>query len=158
MGRALLVMVFSEEVPLYFLDEPTVGLDVQNRLKLWEMLRERAEEATIILTSHYLNEISSVCDRVLLLRGGRVVADGKPEEIAKDYLSGFISKIVAFEGVSLEGVVIRRAGRQVYLYARSKAEEREIIERLEELGVPFKREEVTIEDVFLVGGIGDGPD
>ncbi|ASJ01924.1 daunorubicin ABC transporter ATP-binding protein [Thermococcus profundus] len=154
--RALLAMVLSAEVPLYFLDEPTVGLDVQNRLKLWEMLRERAEEATIILTSHYLNEISSVCDRVLLLKAGKVVADGKPEEIARDYLRKFTSKIVAFEDVSLEGFTLRRAGRKAYIYARSKAEEKEIIGKLEELRVPFRREGVTIEDVFLVGGIDDG--
>ncbi|WP_367883299.1 ABC transporter ATP-binding protein [Thermococcus peptonophilus] len=101
--RALLAMVLSADVPLYFLDEPTVGLDVQNRLRLWETLRERAEEATIVLTSHYLNEISSVCDRVLLLKAGKIVTDGKPEKIARDYLSGFTSKIVAFEGVSLGG-------------------------------------------------------
>ncbi|MPW40018.1 ATP-binding cassette domain-containing protein [Thermococcus sp. 101 C5] len=157
-GRALLAMVLSAEVPLYFLDEPTVGLDVQNRLKLWETLRERAEEATIILTSHYLNEISSVCDRVLLLKAGKIVANGKPEEIAREYLSGFISKVVAFGEVSLEGFLLRRAGRHTYIYARSKAEERGIIEKLEELGVPFRREEVTIEDVFLVGGIDDGAD
>ncbi|EHR77398.1 daunorubicin ABC transporter ATP-binding protein [Thermococcus litoralis DSM 5473] len=156
--RALLAMVLSAEVPLYFLDEPTVGLDVQNRLRLWEILRERAEEATIILTSHYLNEISSVCDRVLLLKAGNIVADGRPEEIARDYLSGFTSKIVAFEGVSLGGFFLRRAGRNTYIYARSKAEEREIIERLEELGIPFRREEVTIEDVFLVGGLDDSAD
>ncbi|MCO6040732.1 ABC transporter ATP-binding protein [Thermococcus alcaliphilus] len=154
--RALLAMVLSAEVPLYFLDEPTVGLDVQNRLKLWEILRKRAEETIIILTSHYLNEISSVCDRVLLLKAGKIVADGKPEEIAREYLSGFISKVVAFGKVSLEGFLLRRAGRHTYIYARSKAEERGIIERLEELGIPFKREDVTIEDVFLVGGIDDG--
>lgn len=154
--RALLAMVLSAEVPLYFLDEPTVGLDVQNRLRLWETLRERAEEATIILTSHYLNEISSVCDRVLLLKAGKIVADGRPEEIARDYLSGFTSKIIAFDGVSLESFILRRAGRNTYIYARSKAEEREIIARLEELGVPFRREAVTIEDVFLVGGLDDG--
>ncbi|NJF25028.1 ABC transporter ATP-binding protein [Thermococcus sp. Bubb.Bath] len=156
--RALLAMVLSAKVPLYFLDEPTVGLDVQNRLRLWETLRERAEKATIILTSHYINEISSVCDRVLLLKAGKIVADGKPEEIAREYLSGFTSKVVAFGEVSLGDFALRRAGRNVYIYARSKVEEREIIERLEELGIPFRREGVTIEDVFLVGGIGDSAD
>lgn len=93
---------------------------------------------------------------MLLLKAGKIVADGRPEEIARDYLSGFTSKIVAFEGVSLGGFFLRRAGRKAYIYARSKAEEREIIERLEELGIPFRREEVTIEDVFLVGGLDDG--
>ncbi|WP_457751528.1 ABC transporter ATP-binding protein [Thermococcus sp.] len=83
--KALLAMVLSADAKLYFLDEPTVGLDVENRLKLWEVLREKAEESTIVLTSHYLNEISSVCDRVLLLKGGRVRAFGRPENIAGEY-------------------------------------------------------------------------
>ncbi len=101
--RALLAMVLSADVPLYFLDEPTSASTSRTGSGCGETLRERAEEATIVLTSHYLNEISSVCDRVLLLKAGKIVADGRPEEIARDYLSGFTSKIVAFEGVSLGG-------------------------------------------------------
>ncbi|QDA30626.1 ABC transporter ATP-binding protein [Thermococcus indicus] len=154
--KALLAMVLSADAKLYFLDEPTVGLDVENRLKLWEVLREKAEESTIVLTSHYLNEISSVCDRVLLLKGGRVRAFGRPEEIAREYLSGLHSKIVAFGGVKLEGFLVKKAGRNAYIYTRSKAEEREAVEALEKAGVPFKVEELTIEDVFIAGGLDDG--
>lgn len=75
--KTLLAMVLSADAELYFLDEPTVGLDVESRLKLWEVLRERAEDSTIILTSHYLNEISTVSDLVLLLRN-KVLAFGPP--------------------------------------------------------------------------------
>ena len=148
--RALLAMVLSADVNLYYLDEPTVGLDVESRLKLWEVLRERAENATIVLTSHYLNEISSVCDRVLLLRNGRVETFGRPEEIARNYLRGLHSKIVAYGNVTLEGFLLRKAGRNTYIYTRSRGEEREIMEALERTGVPFRAEELTIEDVFIV--------
>ncbi|ASJ11600.1 ABC transporter ATP-binding protein [Thermococcus thioreducens] len=154
--RALLAMVLSADAGLYFLDEPTVGLDVENRLKLWDVIRKKAEESTIVLTSHYLNEISSVCDRVLLLKGGRVRAFGRPEEIAREYLSGLHSKVVAFGDVTLEGFLLKKAGRNTYIYARSGHEEKEIMEALESAGIPFRRESLTIEDVFIAGGLGDG--
>ncbi|NJE49833.1 ABC transporter ATP-binding protein [Thermococcus sp. 9N3] len=156
MRKVLLAMVLSTDAGLYFLDEPTVGLDVESRLKLWEVLRERAKGATIVLTSHYLNEISSVCDRVLLLREGRVEAFGRPERIAGEYLRGLHSKVVVFGEVRLDGFLTRRAGRNTYVYIRSKAEEREAVEVLERAGVPFKVEELTIEDVFIAGGLDDG--
>ncbi len=150
--KTLLAMVLSADAGLYFLDEPTVGLDVESRLKLWEILRERAESSTIVLTSHYLNEISSVSDLVLLVKGGKALAFGEPEKIAKRYLSGFTSKLVVFG--RFEGdFVVRRAGKDTFVYLRSKAEEREATNLLEELGVPFRREELTIEDIFLMGGL-----
>ncbi|NJE62076.1 ABC transporter ATP-binding protein [Thermococcus sp. 21S7] len=156
--RALLAMVLSAHARLYFLDEPTVGLDVENRLNLWEVLRKKAEESTIVLTSHYLNEISSVCDRVLLLKDGKIKAFGRPERVARDYLSGLHSKIVAFEDVELEGFLLKKAGRRVYIYTRSGGEEKEIMEALESAGIPFRRESLTIEDVFIAGGLDDGAD
>ncbi|WP_297506521.1 ABC transporter ATP-binding protein [Thermococcus sp.] len=150
--KTLLAMVLSADAGLYFLDEPTVGLDIESRLKLWEILRERAKNSTIVLTSHYLNEISSVSDLVLLVKGGKALAFGEPEKIAKRYLFGFTSKLVAFG--RFEGdFVVKRAGKNTVVYLRSKAEEREAINLLEELGVPFRREELTIEDIFLVGGL-----
>lgn len=72
--KTLLAMILSADAKIYYLDEPTVGLDVENRLKLWEILREKSKNSTVVITSHYLNEISSVCDNVLLLKKGRVVA------------------------------------------------------------------------------------
>ncbi|GAB6134839.1 ABC transporter ATP-binding protein [Thermococcus prieurii] len=155
MRKVLLAMVLSADARLYFLDEPTVGLDVESRLKLWEVLRERAKEATIVLTSHYLNEISSVCDRVILLRNGRVEAFGRPERIAGEYLRGLHSKVVTFGEVNLYGFLTRKAGRNTYVYTRSEAEEKEVVEVLERAGVPFKVEELTIEDVFIAGGLDD---
>ncbi len=149
--KTLLAMVLSADARLYFLDEPTVGLDVESRLKLWEILRKRVESSTIILTSHYLNEISSVSDLVLLLKN-RVLAFGPPEKIAKRYLSDFVSRLVVFGNFNGE-FTAKKAGRNTILYFRSKAEEREAITLLEELGIPFRREELTSEDVFLVGDL-----
>lgn len=151
--KTLLAMILSADAKIYYLDEPTVGLDVENRLKLWEILREKSKNSTVVITSHYLNEISSVCDNVLLLKKGRVVAFGKPEKIARQYLSQFHSKIVVFGEFTKEDYTTRRAGKNTFVYAKSKSEEREVIEELKDTGIPFKREELTIEDIFLVGNL-----
>lgn len=151
--KTLLAMILSADAKIYYLDEPTVGLDVENRLKLWEILREKSKNSTVVITSHYLNEISSVCDNVLLLKKGRVVAFGKPEKIARQYLSQFHSKIVVFGEFTKEDYTTRRAGKNTFVYTKSKSEEREVIEELKDTGIPFKREELTIEDIFLVGDL-----
>ncbi|ALL01862.1 ABC-type multidrug transport system, ATPase component [Pyrodictium delaneyi] len=107
--KMLLAMVLSADVPVYYLDEPTVGLDVENRLKLWDILRRRAKAgSTILVTSHYLNEISSICDKVLLIKDGRVAAFGEPEELGRRYLSGFYSKIVVLGEYSSSEHMVRR--------------------------------------------------
>jgi ABC-2 type transport system ATP-binding protein len=66
---------------LLFLDEPSTGLDPQNRANLWEhILRMRAEHGmTIVLTTHYLDEADSMAERVVVVDHGRVIADDDPE-------------------------------------------------------------------------------
>ncbi|WP_073260204.1 ATP-binding cassette domain-containing protein [Cryptosporangium aurantiacum] len=65
-----------------FLDEPTTGLDPQNRANLWEQLRSlRAAGTTIVLTTHYLEEADALADRLAIVDAGRVVADGTPRAL-----------------------------------------------------------------------------
>lgn len=67
---------------LLFLDEPTVGLDVQAREMMWEMLRQLVRQgASIVLTTHYLEEAESLADRVVVLVKGRAIASGTVREI-----------------------------------------------------------------------------
>lgn len=64
------------------LDEPTVGLDIESRQVIWEVLRElKAQGLTIILTSHYLEEVDLLSDRLAILDKGRVIASGTPAEL-----------------------------------------------------------------------------
>jgi ABC-2 type transport system ATP-binding protein len=65
-----------------FLDEPTTGLDPQNRANLWDQVRAlRAEGTTIFLTTHYLEEADALADRLAIVDHGRVVAEGSPTEL-----------------------------------------------------------------------------
>ncbi|HEX6352224.1 ATP-binding cassette domain-containing protein [Actinophytocola sp.] len=68
---------------LVFLDEPTTGLDPQSRANLWEHIRSLRDEhnLTVFLTTHYLEEADSLCDRILVIDNGKIVAEGTPDEL-----------------------------------------------------------------------------
>lgn len=70
------------EPRVVLLDEPTVGVDPQGRERIWEMLEElRAHGASLIHSSHQLHEIESTCDRVLIMDGGRILAEGSLDQL-----------------------------------------------------------------------------
>ncbi|WP_438447953.1 ATP-binding cassette domain-containing protein [Gorillibacterium sp. sgz5001074] len=68
--------------PVLFLDEPTTGLDTQSRRALWEIILELAQEgSTVFLTTQYLEEADRLADRIAVLAGGRIVAEGTADEL-----------------------------------------------------------------------------
>lgn len=70
------------------LDEPTVGLDIESRLVVWDFLRQlRSQGTTVLITSHYLEEIDALADRVAIIDRGTVIAAGKPSDL-KNNLGG----------------------------------------------------------------------
>jgi ABC-2 type transport system ATP-binding protein len=74
---------------LFFLDEPTTGLDPNARRAIWEVIRGlKAKNKTIILTTHYLDEAQQLSDRVAIMDHGKIVAMGTSEEIIEEYGSG----------------------------------------------------------------------
>ncbi|NSC20342.1 ATP-binding cassette domain-containing protein [Streptomyces albus subsp. chlorinus] len=70
-----------------FLDEPTTGLDPGSRAELWDLVRRvrREQGTTVFLTTHYLDEADALADRVVIVDGGRVVAQGTPEALKRDH-------------------------------------------------------------------------
>jgi ABC-2 type transport system ATP-binding protein len=81
-----------------FMDEPTLGLDVQSRLKIWEHIRElKARGITIFLTTNYLDEADQLCDRIAILDGGRVKAIGALNEL-KSGLGGDVVTLTLAPG------------------------------------------------------------
>lgn len=80
--RVLFALAICGDPELLFLDEPTVGLDVEVRRRLWSVIRDLAAEGrTIVLTTHYLEEADALADRVGVLNHGRLIAEGTPSEI-----------------------------------------------------------------------------
>ena len=67
------------------LDEPTVGLDIESRAAIWQVLRQlRDQGTTVLLSSHYLEEVDALADRLAILEAGRVIAEGTPSELKAD--------------------------------------------------------------------------
>ncbi len=67
---------------LLVLDEPTVGLDIESRSAIWQVLRQlRDQGTTVLLSSHYLEEIDALADRLAIIEGGQVIAEGAPAEL-----------------------------------------------------------------------------
>jgi ABC-2 type transport system ATP-binding protein len=73
------------EPGLLFLDEPTTGLDPQARSNLWDHIRALRDErgATVFLTTHYLDEADALCDRLLIIDDGEIVAEGSPDALKR---------------------------------------------------------------------------
>ena len=110
-----------------FLDEPTTGLDPQNRANLWEHIRKlKAAGMTVFLTTHYLEEADELCDRLCIMDKGVIVAEGTPlalkREISGDVVLVKTKKVVEnianlFNGD--ENVLnIRAEGEKVNLYVK----------------------------------------
>jgi ABC-2 type transport system ATP-binding protein len=80
--RVLFALALCGDPDLMFLDEPTVGLDVEARRALWAVIEGKAAEGrSVLLTTHYLEEADALADRIVLLDKGRVIAEGTPAEI-----------------------------------------------------------------------------
>jgi len=83
--RAMLGRALVHTPDLLILDEPTAGVDVEQRHDLWRYLKELNERGkTIILTSHYLEEIQYLCNEIAIINRGKIVAEGTKEEFIKD--------------------------------------------------------------------------
>ncbi|MEM0158880.1 MAG: ATP-binding cassette domain-containing protein [Thermoplasmataceae archaeon] len=83
--RLELILGLINDPKILFLDEPTLGLDVQTRTQMWNYVRDIQEKlnVTIILTSHYLEEIDALADRVSIIDHGHVLVTGSPEDLKK---------------------------------------------------------------------------
>ncbi|MEV4310706.1 ATP-binding cassette domain-containing protein [Actinocrispum sp. NPDC049592] len=80
--RLDIAMGVLHDPELLFLDEPSTGLDPQSRSNLWEHIRAlRAAGTTVFLTTHYLDEADALCDRILVVDHGRIVAEGSPDAL-----------------------------------------------------------------------------
>ena len=83
--RVMLARAMVNDPELLILDEPTAGVDVELRHELWKHLRElNARGKTILLTSHYLEEVELLCGRIGIINKGKLVAEGTKDEFIKD--------------------------------------------------------------------------
>ncbi|MBR4290160.1 MAG: ABC transporter ATP-binding protein [Oscillospiraceae bacterium] len=79
--RLSIAMALISEPQILFLDEPTLGLDVLSRSDLWDMIRALKGKITIILTTHYMEEAEALSDRIAIMKEGRLLLCGTPDEL-----------------------------------------------------------------------------
>jgi ABC-2 type transport system ATP-binding protein len=80
--RLLLAIALINDPEVVFLDEPTTGLDPQSRRNLWQQVRRiKAENKTLVLTTHYMEEAFELCDEIIIIDHGRIIAQGNPKTL-----------------------------------------------------------------------------
>jgi ABC-2 type transport system ATP-binding protein len=86
--RLLLAIALVNDPAVLFLDEPTTGLDPQARRNFWELVQSiKAQRKTIILTTHYMEEAELLCDEIVIMDRGRIVAQGPPQRLLHEHFA-----------------------------------------------------------------------
>ena len=86
MQRLLLAIALVNDPAVLFLDEPTTGLDPQARRRFWELVQSiKAQRKTIILTTHYMEEAELLCDEIVIMDRGRIIAQGSPPRLLHEH-------------------------------------------------------------------------
>lgn len=99
---------------VFFMDEPTTGLDPQARRNLWELIeRIRGEGVTVIITTHYMDEAELLCDRVAIMDNGEIIALDTPKNLIQQLLKKGFKKEQQVEQANLEDVFIDRTGKHL---------------------------------------------
>ncbi len=106
--------------PVLILDEPTIGLDPVQIIKIREMIRELGRNRAVLLSTHILPEVEAVCDRVLIIDRGRIVAEGTPSELRGRSSPARPSSMSSFRGA----VAAREASRRCPASSRSRSTRR----------------------------------
>ncbi len=84
--RLLIARALMSRPELMILDEPTTGLDPQSRHMLWDKIRDfKKNGLTVILTTHYMEEAEQLCDRLMIVDFGQVIAEGKPADLIREH-------------------------------------------------------------------------
>ncbi|HMH35081.1 MAG TPA: ABC transporter ATP-binding protein [Puia sp.] len=97
---------------IIFLDEPTTGLDPQARRNLWDLVKDiRSKGATVIITTHYMDEAEILCDRVAIIDAGRIIALDSPDKLIDNLVETGFERPKEVKKANLEDVFINLTGR-----------------------------------------------
>lgn len=92
--RLLLAIALINQPKILFLDEPTTGLDPQSRRNLWEQVRQvKAQGATILLTTHYMEEAYELCDEIAIMDHGRMIAHDAPDTLLAKHFDDVVIQL-----------------------------------------------------------------
>lgn len=99
---------------IIFLDEPTTGLDPQARRNLWDLIKNiRSKGATVIITTHYMDEAEQLCDRIAILDEGKIIALASPDKLIDDLVATGFERPKQVKAANLEDVFINLTGKEI---------------------------------------------
>ena len=135
--RVAIVCALFHNPDIIFLDEPTAGLDIQARRLLWDLIRKlNADGTTVFLTTHYIEEAESLCDRIGIINHGKIITLDTPQNLCEQ------AGKVAVE-------FFKEDGRTEYRYFKSREEAKEFSDTLgEEYTVLIRK--TNLEDCFVM--------
>ncbi len=136
---------------ILILDEPTTGLDPQTRRQVWDVVHALRKERglTVFLTTHYMEEAADA-DRVVILDGGKVLAEGTPLELKNAYTGDFITLYGADESeLQKAGLDYEKVGNGVRIFVKNTAEATALILKYPALFTDYEVTKGGMDDVFL---------
>ncbi len=152
--RLTIARALINDPELIILDEPTTGLDPQVRRMIWTRLRQLSHAGkTLLLTTHYMDEAERLCDDLVVIDQGRIIARGAPAALIRQHVERHVVEIEA-DAVTVQrllggipGVRHEQAGETHYCYTDALAP---VLQRLEQApGIACRHRPATLEDVFL---------
>jgi lipooligosaccharide transport system ATP-binding protein len=157
--RLLIARALINDPEIVVLDEPTTGLDPQARLLVWDRLRRLTDEGkTLILTTHYMEEAARLCDRLAIMEGGLIIAEGTPGALVEEHVSPQVLELRT-DHRSLEELLpiveaasdaVERTGEDRLLAYTDNADA--LLENVRSSGVGIENtvyRQAGLEDVFL---------
>lgn len=112
--RISIAAALVHDPKVFFLDEPTTGLDPQARRNLWDLVRHvRDRGVTVVMTTHYMDEAELLCDRVAIMDNGKIIALDTPKNLIKDLIKKGFKKKQHVEQANLEDVFIALTGKEL---------------------------------------------
>lgn len=112
--RFSIVTALVHNPKVFFLDEPTTGLDPQARRNLWKLIQNvRDRGISVILTTHYMDEAEVLCDRIAIMHKGKIIKLDTPKRLIKDLLASGFKKPQHVEQANLEDVFLDLTGKEL---------------------------------------------
>jgi lipooligosaccharide transport system ATP-binding protein len=154
MRRLVITRALINNPELLILDEPTTGLDPQSRHQVWERLEElRFRGLSTLLTTHYMDEASRLCDRLVIMDYGKILVEGKPADLIKTYVGRDVIEVTAPSRELQDFVVAQHMeheslSHRLVIYTHDGEKNfREISTRFSNVGCTLRM--ASLEDVFL---------
>nr|WP_323054925.1 ATP-binding cassette domain-containing protein [Dechloromonas sp. A34] len=155
--RLTLARALVNDPDIIFLDEPTTGLDPQARHLIWDRLKQlKSAGKTLILTTHFMDEAERLCDRLIVIDHGRLIAEGSPRQLIAEHIEPQVIEVYDEAAGDLPAFVeaqrglaerVETSGETAFFYCR---EPHPLLARLAEApGLRYVHRASNLEDVFI---------